>query len=108
MELKTVDEETKVERTATMYVYISDVDLVNNQVRFISYEYLKTLDITSKWNRRLKNNLLESLRKRNDKKGIYTIDISKEGIKEIKENVKNNGYVIDKKSNESVIARVSI
>ena len=36
------------------------------------------------------------------------IDISKEDIKEIKENVKNNGYVIDKKSNESVIARVSI
>ena len=108
LELKTVDEETKVERTATMYVYISDVDLVNNQVRFISYEYLKTLDITSKWNRRLKNNLLESLRKSNDKKGIYTIDISKEDIKEIKENVKNNGYVIDKKSNEGVIARVSI
>ena len=108
LEIKTVDEETKVEKTATMYVYISDVDLVNNQVRFISYEYLKTLDITSKWNRRLKNNLLESLRKSNDKKGIYTIDISKEDIKEIKENVKNNGYVIDKKSNESVIARVSI
>lgn len=100
------DDVSGVKASARMYVYILNRDLSNGQIRFISYNFFRTLDISSKWNKRLKNKLLTSLRKKNN--SIYNVYISRENILDIKNNIKDNNYNISHEMNKSVVGKLGL
>ncbi len=100
------DEESKVKKSAKMYVYVLNTNLSNGQIRFISYEYINTLDWTSKWNKGLKNELISSLKEK--EKSVYSINISCGEVKEIKSNIKKNNYKINNQMNKSVVGKLDI
>lgn len=100
------DGESKVKTSANMYVYVLSADLSNGQVRFISYEYMNTLDNTSKWNKGLRYELITSLRE--EEKSVYKINISKVEINEIKDDIKKNNYKINNQMNKNVVGKLEI
>ena len=104
--LETSDEESKVSAKEIMNVYVMNTDLSNGQVRFISLQYFYTLDITSKWKNEFKNELKESLMKEDN--GVFDVNLSVEKIREIKEDVKNNNYIINNTMNRNVIGKLDI
>lgn len=61
--VETEDEKSKVKAISQMSVYVLNKDLINGQVRFISFGYMHTLDRTSKWSKGLKDKLVTSLKK---------------------------------------------
>lgn len=102
------DAESGVRINRKMYVYVLNTDLSNGQVRFISYKYLDTLDGTSKWNHKYKQELTDSLIKEENDICEYDISISNHCVKEIKQNIKNNNYKIDNGMNRSVVGKLEI
>lgn len=104
--VETEDEKSKVKAISQMSVYVLNKDLINGQVRFISFGYMHTLDRTSKWSKGLKDKLVTSLKK--NKNSVYHINISSEDVKEIKNNIKKNNYKINKEMNKSVVRKLDI
>lgn len=104
--VEATDDVSGVKSSAKMEVYVLNRDLSNGQIRFISYDFFRTLDISSKWNKRLKSKLLTSLRKKNN--SVYKINISKENIMEIKNNIKGNNYNINHEMNKSVVGKLGL
>lgn len=104
--VEATDEESKVKTSANMYVYVLSTDLSNGQVRFISYEYINTLDNTSKWNKGLKYELITSLREKEN--SVYNINISNAEINEMKSDIKKNNYKINNQMNKSVVGKLDI
>ncbi len=82
-----------VESTGEFKVYIIDEAADIGTVRFISQQYLYTLNNNSKWNQKLKTTLIESLAKTNGQ-GKYKIKYTAKQLKEIKEEVRRNNYKI--------------
>lgn len=103
--IETEDKESGVKAKANMYVYVLNTDLANGQVRFISYEFLNTLDSTSKWNKRLNDKLVSSLSKGS---GIYKINISYEHVNQIKNNIRSNNYKISHAMNKNMVVKLGI
>ena len=66
-------------------VYIINNNEYNHTTRFISKEYMDTLNKNSKWNLTLKNKLEESLNKK-EGQGMKKYKMSKEMVNEIKKN----------------------
>lgn len=106
LKIEARDEISQVKTSASMYVYVLNKDLSNGQVRFISYEYLNTLDGTSKWNKILKNKLITSLSRKEN--GVYSINISRENIKQIKKEIKDNDYKMNQELNQNIVGKLEI
>lgn len=85
----------------TMNVYVIDVPLIKGQTRFISNQYINTLQKDSRWNISLKTELITSLQKQKNQ-GKYKINISNTYLKEIKDMVKENNYIITKEMNRKI------
>lgn len=104
--IETEDEISKVKASTKMYVHVVNKNLSTGQVRFISYDYLYTLDNMSKWSDRLKNRLVTSLEKKDN--SFYQINMSVDDIKEIKNNIKKNNYKINNIMNRRVVGKLGI
>lgn len=81
-------------------VYGMEVDSQN--VRYISEKYIDTLSKKSKWNGKLKTKLRISLQKE-EGNGIYTINMSNSQIKQIKQSVRDNRYIINQAMNIALV-----
>lgn len=79
----------------------SDKAIVQGRTRYISNEYINTLEENSKWNTSLREKLKESLEKE-EGQGMYIIYMSNAQLKEIKRSVKNNGYIISRNMNKQL------
>lgn len=86
--------------TGMMNVYIIDDLEENCELRFVSKEFVDSINPKSKWNRRLRGQLEQVVNNETDY--IYEVEISNENLKKIKQNVKNNSYIIDNNLNDSV------
>lgn len=104
--IETEDEISKVKASTKMYVHVVNKNLSDGQVRFISYDYLYTLDNMSKWSNRLKSKLVNSLKKKDN--SLYRIHMSVDDIKEIKNNIKMNNYKINNIMNRHVVGKLDI
>lgn len=104
--IETRDEESDIKAEVTMRVYVLHSDMFNGQVRFISNEYLSTLDKESKWSMRLNDQLVTSLNKKEI--GVYSVKISNRQRNEIKENIRSNNYIIDHEMNQQVVSRLNL
>ena len=90
--------------TGEMYVTILEDYYDKTEVRFISKEFIETLDPRSKWKRSLKNELNKSLN--NEEDYLYTVEIEKDEMVELRNNIKNNGHKIDHSTNQTVSGKV--
>ena len=79
--------------TGDMLVTILEDYYDKTEVRFISKEFIDTLDPRSKWKREKEDELNESLN--NEDNYIYTVDLKKEDMDYIRNNLKNNRHKID-------------
>lgn len=104
--IETEDDISKVKASAKMYVHVVSGNLSDGQIRFISYDYLYTLDNMSKWSNRLKSKLVNSLKKKDN--SLYRIYMSVDDIKEIKNNIKVNNYKINNIMNRHVVGKLDI
>ncbi len=109
MTLQSSDKSGKVVANAIMTVYVLDTMIQNNQVRYISYNYLHTLQEKSKWNRNpnLNGNLRRSLEKERGN-GIYKIQINPKQMYEIKKEIRENHYQITQNLNQQVAKLLKI
>lgn len=90
--------------TASLTVAIIEDYYDKTEVRFISKEFLNTLDPRSKW-ARSKSTILEKSLKREDNY-LYYIDLESEEIKDIRNTIKSNNYKIDSSINEQLSQRI--
>ena len=80
-----------------------DFSIYVGRVRFISKDYLDTLFEKSIWRNENKDELLDSL---NRKEGIFKINISQQQRKNIENRIINNNYKIDNKINSKLEGEV--
>lgn len=90
----------------TMLVYVIDAVLEKGRVRYVSTKYINTLDSGSKWRINLKSKLNESLQKTAGQ-GLYKIQLNNSKIKDIKNDVKKNGYKIFHEMNRKIAMELS-
>ncbi len=90
--------------TGIMNVNILEDYYDKTEVRFISKEFIETLDPRSKWNREKRSVLNSSLN--NEDNYIYTVELEKEDIEEIRNNVKINGHKIDHAVNSGISGKI--
>lgn len=93
-----------VTTTGILSVVIVDDYYDKTDVRFISAEFINTLDPRSKWKKYKASTLSNSLN--NEDNYLYIVDLEKEDIDEIKNSIKNNGYRINHSINSSVSEKV--
>lgn len=86
---------------STMNVYIMEVPIVKNYIRFISLRYIDTLQKDSRWSIGLKEKLVESLEKK-EGQSTYKINISNGQLREIKNNMRDSGYKITREMNKKL------
>lgn len=84
-----------------MNIYILDTPVNSGVVRFISSDYLYTLNKQSKWSLDFRGQLESSLKKQSGSGG-YTIKLSNEKIKEIKANLIEHDYKIKNEMNKAL------
>lgn len=90
--------------TLFMIIFMCNIVLAyteKGRTRFISLDYINTLQKDSKWFADLRTKLKESLEKR-EGTGIYRIEISNTFLREIKSSVKNNKYIITNEMNRKL------
>lgn len=85
----------------TMNVFIIDAVISKGQTRFISIDFINTLKKDSKWYISLLNKLRNTLQKTAGG-GMYKIEMTNSRLKEIKENVKDNNYIITNSMNKQL------
>ncbi len=102
--LSSANEQGNITCTGTMVVYVMDDYYEKTEVRFISAEFIDTLDPKSKWKRQYRSDLEESLN--NNDNYIYTVSLEKEDFVEIKNRIKANGYKINHSINSRVCVKV--
>ncbi len=90
--------------TGEMHVTILEDYYDKTEVRFISSEFVDTLNPRSKWKRHLKNKLNQSLN--NENNYIYTVELENDDVVQIRNNIKSNGYKIDHGVNSLVTGKV--
>lgn len=102
LKVKATDDSGDVTDEELINVYIMENDFNENVVRFISSDFIYTLNKKSKWNNRLKGKLLQSLMNISNEsnKKIY---LNQERIKNIKQKLKDNNYVITNTMNKSMV-----
>lgn len=86
-------------KTTTKKVIIHVIDTMEDintpyRIRFISNDYLGTIDANSKWktNQKLYNELIESLNSNTKEKSKKIYKFSNDEIKNIQKDIKNNGF----------------
>ncbi|MCR5429873.1 MAG: hypothetical protein K6E58_01390 [Eubacterium sp.] len=90
--------------TGVMVVHVVEDYFNKTEVRFISYEFIDTLDPRSKWKKQDAYELEKSLK--NENKPVYSIDLEKEDLDEIKNSIKNNGHKISHSINAHVSEKI--
>lgn len=98
LKLKTQDDSGEVSAVEDMNIYIMKNNFSENIVRFISLDFVYTLNKKSKWNNEFKNILLNSLNNTSNSNNLK-ITLSQEKITKIKNTLKNNNYVIKNRMN---------
>lgn len=88
-------------KTIPFNVSDSDKGIAQGRTRYISNEYIDTLEENSKWNTSLREELRKSIEK-GEGQGMYIIYMSNARLKEIKRSVKNNGYIISRNMNKQL------
>lgn len=101
LKIKTKNETGDVTDEEYINVYIMQNDFNENIVRFISIDFVDTLNKKSKWNNSLKNVLLNSLNNASNS-GNLKILLSKEKIKNVRDSLKDNNYFITNKMNKEL------
>ena len=98
---KVITDNKNIELYAIWKLNYNEIDfsIYLGRVRFISKEYLDTLFEKSIWRKERKEELLESL---NKKEGIFKINISQQQRKNIENRIINNNYKIDNKINSEL------
>lgn len=102
--LSSSNQDGTVTCTGQMNVSILEDYYDKTEVRFISKEFIDTLDPRSKWNKSKKSVLKKSLNNEDDY--IFTVDLEKEDIEEIRNNVKSNGHKIDHAVNSGISGKI--
>lgn len=104
--LKACNKSGTVSSFVNLNVYIVKNNIETNHVRFISYEYINTLVSSSKWyvligsdSENNLNQILCSSLKRKSGEGLYKISLSKNKVENLKNTVRDNGYIISKEMN---------
>lgn len=103
--LESSNESGSVTCSGSMRVYIIEDYYDKTEVRFISAEFVNTLDPRSKWNREKKSELMTSLNNEDDY--IYTVELDKENKDEFRNSIRMNGHKVDHNMNH-IVSRIVI
>ncbi len=102
--LESSNETGSVTCSGSMRVSILEDYYDKTEVRFISAEFVNTLDPRSKWNREKKSELMASLNNENDY--VYTVELDKVYKDAFRDNIRMNGHKIDHAMNYIVSWKV--
>ena len=102
--LESSNESGSVTCEGSMRVSVLEDYYDKTEVRFISAEFVNTLDPRSKWNRAKKSELMESLN--NEDNYIYSVELDKVYKDAFRDNIRMNGHKIDHTMNYIVSWKV--
>ncbi|MBP5774055.1 MAG: hypothetical protein J6W35_08385 [Eubacterium sp.] len=91
--LESSNEAGSVTCSGSMRVTIMEDYYDKTEVRFISSEFVNTLDPRSKWNREKKSELMASLNNEDDY--LYSVELDEEFKDAFRDNINMNGHKID-------------